>query len=86
MLKQYKKLLQYEDIELSFQDSAIDFIVDKALEFRLGARGLRAICEAIMTDAMFEIPSQKNMRTLVIDRDYAESHLSKSRLQKLRAA
>ncbi len=86
LVKQYKKLMEYEGIELILDDEALDFIVEKAIEFRLGARGLRSICEAIMMDAMFEIPSQKNQKSLHITREYAEGKMSKSKLKKLRAA
>lgn len=57
IVKQYTKLFKIDDIELSFDESALEYIVDKAVEFKLGARGLRSICEAIMMDAMFELPS-----------------------------
>ncbi|HWB62344.1 MAG TPA: ATP-dependent Clp protease ATP-binding subunit ClpX, partial [Chitinophagales bacterium] len=57
LLKQYKKIFKADNISLAFEDEAIEYIVNKALEFRLGARGLRSICEAVMTDAMFELPS-----------------------------
>lgn len=86
LVKQYNKLMEYENIELILDDEALDFIVEKAVEFKLGARGLRSICEVIMMDAMFEIPSQKNMKTLHITREYAERKMSKSKLKKLRAA
>jgi len=86
LVKQYKKLMEYENIKLILDDEALDFIVEKAIEFKLGARGLRSICEAIMMDAMFEIPSQKNKKTLHITREYAEGKMSKSKLKKLRAA
>lgn len=86
LIKQYKKLLEYEGISLVFEEDAIEFIVDKAMEYKLGARGLRSICELIMTDAMYEIPSQKNVKDLVINAEYAKSKISKSKLQKLKAA
>lgn len=86
LIKQYKKLLLLEDIELEFKEDAMEFIVEKAIEFRLGARGLRTICEAIMTDAMFEIPSIKQASSLVIDRAYAEEKLNKTKISKLKAA
>jgi ATP-dependent Clp protease ATP-binding subunit ClpX len=86
LLKQYKKLFDMEDIELEFKDGAIDFIVEKALEFKLGARGLRSICEAIINDAMFELPSDKNVNHLVINRSYAEEKFSKSQYSKLKVA
>src|SRR5690606_16282226 len=63
LVKQYEKLLQLEGIQLTFSEDAFDFIVDKAFDFKLGARGLRSICEAIMTDLMFELPSEKNVKS-----------------------
>jgi ATP-dependent Clp protease ATP-binding subunit ClpX len=75
-----------EDVELEFKDGALDFIVEKALEFKLGARGLRGICETIVNDAMFEIPTEKNTDRLVINRAYAEEKFSKSHFSKLRVA
>lgn len=86
LLKQYKKLFDMEEIELEFKDGAIDFIVEKALEFKLGARGLRSICEAIINDAMFQLPSEKNISHLVINRAYAEEKFSKSQYSKLKVA
>lgn len=86
LIKQYKKLMEYEGIELEVEDEAIDFIVEKAVEFRLGARGLRTICEAIMTDAMYETPSQEEKDNIVITKEYAEEKLSKTKLNKLKAA
>jgi ATP-dependent Clp protease ATP-binding subunit ClpX len=87
LIKQYKKLFEYEDIILEFTKDVYEFIVDKALEFKLGARGLRSICEAIMIDAMFEIPSQKQKsKTLLIDIDYAREKFDKSDLKKLKVA
>ena len=66
--------------------SSIDFIVEKATEYQLGARGLRSICEAILTDAMFEIPSSTDINELKIDRKYAEEKFGKSKLSKLKVA
>lgn len=86
LIKQYKKLLEYEKIDLVFEDDAIDYIIEKAVEFKLGARGLRSICEAIMTDAMFDIPSQKDIKELVIDLEYACEKIDKAKLKKLKAA
>jgi ATP-dependent Clp protease ATP-binding subunit ClpX len=86
LMKQYKKLFEMENMELEFKDGAIDFIVEKAMEFKLGARGLRSICEAIINDAMFELPSEKNTDKLVINRAYAEEKFSKSQYSKLRVA
>ena len=86
LVKQYKKLFELEGIELSFANNAIEFIAEKAIEYKLGARGLRSICEAIMTDAMFELPSDKSVTKLEINRNYAEEKLSKSKLHQLKAA
>jgi ATP-dependent Clp protease ATP-binding subunit ClpX len=85
LAKQYKKLFELEDIELEFKDGALDFIVEKAVEFKLGARGLRSICEAIVNDAMFDLPSEKVER-LVITRSYAEEKFSRSQYSKLKVA
>lgn len=84
--KQYKKLFEMEKIELEFEKDALKFIVKKAMDFKLGARGLRSICEAIMVDAMYELPSQKNPGSLLITERYAEEKFRKSKLQNLRAA
>ncbi|MDX2066882.1 MAG: ATP-dependent Clp protease ATP-binding subunit ClpX [Haliscomenobacter sp.] len=86
LLRQYQKLFSLEGIEVTFEDDAIEFIAAKALEFNLGARGLRSICEAIMTDAMFELPSTPEVRTLVIDAEYAMEKLNRSKLGQLKAA
>lgn len=86
LIKQYKKLLELENIELSFTEDAIDFIAEKALEFHLGARGLRSICEAIMTDAMFELPSQRDVRHFEITKAYAVEKLGRVKLAQLKAA
>jgi ATP-dependent Clp protease ATP-binding subunit ClpX len=87
LIKQYKKLFDLEGIKLEITEDAIHYIAEKALEFKLGARGLRSICEAIMTDAMFELPSKKEIKTFVLDRAYAEDKLSRSKVSKqLRAA
>ncbi|MCS6818799.1 MAG: ATP-dependent Clp protease ATP-binding subunit ClpX [Chitinophagales bacterium] len=71
IIKQYKKLFKAEGINLKFEQEALDFIVEKALELNLGARGLRSICEAIMNEAMFELPSEKGVKEFVVTRDYA---------------
>jgi ATP-dependent Clp protease ATP-binding subunit ClpX len=86
LVKQYKKLFEMEKIELTFTDEALDYIVDNAVEFKLGARGLRTICEAIMTDAMFDMPSEKNVKTFEITKEYAEERLSKDMVRKLQMA
>jgi ATP-dependent Clp protease ATP-binding subunit ClpX len=79
-------LFEYEDVELNFDGEVLDYIVDKAMEFKLGARGLRSICEAIMIDAMFEIPSSRDQKQLDITLDYAREKFEKSDLKKLKAA
>ncbi|MGL4779987.1 MAG: ATP-dependent Clp protease ATP-binding subunit ClpX [Bacteroidales bacterium] len=84
IIKQYQKLFEMDDVKLSFDDAALDFIVDKAVEFKLGARGLRSIAECIMMDAMYEVPSQ-DLKELHITKDYAEIKLSKSNLGRLQA-
>jgi len=86
LVKQYLKLFDMEKVELEFTDSALDYIVDKAVEFKLGARGLRSICEAIITDAMFELPSQPDVKTLSITGEYAADKFEKSKFNQLRAA
>jgi ATP-dependent Clp protease ATP-binding subunit ClpX len=86
LLKQYKKLFAIEGIDLNFDKAAIEFIVDKALEYKLGARGLRSICEAIITDAMFELPSKSEVKEYTITEAYARQKLSKSKLSKLKVA
>lgn len=84
IIKQYKKLFEMDDIEFSITDGALDFIVDKAIEYRLGARGLRSLCEEILTDAMFELPSGKEKK-LNVTKSYAEGKLEKTTLKKLKA-
>lgn len=86
LVKQYKKLFEMENIELEFKEGALDFIVEKAVDFKLGARGLRSICEAIVNDAMFELPSEKTTDRLVINRAYAEEKFNKSHYSKLKVA
>ena len=84
IIKQYKKLFEMDDIEFSITDGALDFIVDKAIEYRLGARGLRSLCEEILTDAMFELPSGDEKK-LNVTKSYAEGKLEKTTLKKLKA-
>ena len=86
LLKQYTKLFELEGIKLKITKDALRFIAEKALEFELGARGLRSICEAIMMDAMFELPSQKETKSFTIDKNYAEEKLGGSKLSKLKVA
>jgi len=84
IIRQYVKLFELDNITLNFNEDVFEYIVDKAVEFKLGARGLRSICEAIMTDLMFEIPSQ-NCESITITKEYAESKMDKLTVQKLRA-
>jgi ATP-dependent Clp protease ATP-binding subunit ClpX len=87
LVRQYRKLFEYEGIKLDFDREVLEFIVDKALEFKLGARGLRSICEAIMIDAMFEAPTDKQQtKELYITLDYALDKFAKSDLKKLKVA
>jgi ATP-dependent Clp protease ATP-binding subunit ClpX len=85
VVKQYKKLFKIDGIDLEFEDDAFEYIVDKAIEFKLGARGLRSICENIMNDAMFEAPSEE-IEKLHITKQYAEEQLSKSGIHRLKAS
>jgi len=80
IVRQYEKLFEIDGIKLTFNDDTLDYIVDKAVEYKLGARGLRSIVEAVMTDAMFEIPSTKK-KTFTVTLDYAKSQLDKAHLQ-----
>ena len=85
LVKQYKKLFKMDDVELEFEEEALEFIVDKAMEYKLGARGLRSLCEAILTDAMFEMPSSSE-ESLSVTKDFAEQSLNKNLLQRLKSA
>lgn len=84
LVKQYKKLFEMDEVDLSFEEDALDYIVSKALEYKLGARGLRSLCEAILTDAMYELPSSDD-KHLQVTKEYAENSLSKNLLQRLKA-
>tara|TARA_B100001971_G_C18254524_1_gene580899 strand:+ start:722 stop:1957 length:1236 start_codon:yes stop_codon:yes gene_type:complete len=86
IIKQYKKLFEMDNMQLTFDDKAFDLIVDKAIKYKLGARGLRSICEAIMLDAMFEFPSDKSSKKLNVSLDYAKQKLTKLSLKNLKAA
>jgi ATP-dependent Clp protease ATP-binding subunit ClpX len=83
LVKQFQKLFAMDHITLVIMDEVLDFVVEKAIEFKVGARGLRSILEAILNDAMFEMPSDINATELVIDYTYAKAKLEKSGLQKL---
>lgn len=84
LVKQYKKLFEMDEVDLNFEEEALDYIVSKALEYKLGARGLRSLCEAILTDAMYELPSSDD-KHLQVTKQYAENSLSKNLLQRLKA-
>jgi ATP-dependent Clp protease ATP-binding subunit ClpX len=79
IVKQYEKLFKMDGKELKFDNDALDLIVDKAVEYKLGARGLRSIVESIMMDAMFEVPSSRK-KSFTVTRDYAQQQLDKSHL------
>jgi len=86
LIKQYKKLFEYEGITLEVEDAALDYMVSKAYTYKLGGRGLRTICEMILTDAMFELPSEKNQKKFVLTVDYAKEKLEKVNLAYVKAA
>lgn len=84
IIKQYQKLFEMDDIDFSITDQALDFIVEKAVEYKLGARGLRSLCEAVLTDAMFELPESK-ISKLKVTKNYVEEKLDKSGIKRLKA-
>ena len=86
LINQYKKLFQLDNVSLVFDKDALHLIVEKALDFDLGARGLRSICETVMLDAMFDIPSEKKVKSIKIDVNYVQKKLSKMTIKKLRVA
>ena len=81
IIRQYKRMFELDGVELEFTDDALDLIVTKAVEYKLGARGLRSIVETIMVDSMYEVPSQK-IKSFVVDKDYVESQLVKANFEK----
>ncbi|MBL0136685.1 MAG: ATP-dependent Clp protease ATP-binding subunit ClpX [Chitinophagaceae bacterium] len=85
LIRQYKKLFELEGIQLTIDDDVLDFMVEKALEFKLGARGLRSICESILTEAMFELPSSKET-SFHLNLDYAKKQFDKSKMNLLKVA
>ncbi len=85
VIKQYKKLFKIDKITLEFEEEALEYIVEKAVEFKLGARGLRSICESIMNDAMYEMPSEK-VNDLFITREYAQNKMDRSNIRRLKAS
>ena len=89
LTKQYQKLLAMDNVSLSFDDDALDYIVDKALEYNLGARGLRGLMEAVMTDLMFELPNKKKLgvsQTFTVTKAYAQQKLSRTEMVRLKNA
>lgn len=86
LIKQYQKLFSLEGIKLEFEPTVLDYIAKKAFETKLGARGLRSICEAIMLDTMFDLPSQKENTNFVVTLDYAKEKFEKSKLNRLKVA
>ncbi|WP_160713869.1 ATP-dependent Clp protease ATP-binding subunit ClpX [Chitinophaga solisilvae] len=85
LIKQYKKLFAIENIDLQVDDEAVEYIVDKAMEYKLGARGLRSICEVVLSDAMYELPSS-NESAFALTKEYAQAKLEQSTLVKLKVA
>lgn len=86
LIRQYKRLFEYENIDLKVDDDALEYMVDKAYTYKLGGRGLRTICEMILTDAMFELPSAEHTGSFTITLEYAKEKLEKSKLDILRTA
>jgi len=82
LIKQYQKLLEMDDVELTFTEDALWYIVDKALEYKLGARGLRSLCEAVLTDAMYELPGS-DIDSLEVDEDFVKQTLDKNMMKRL---
>lgn len=85
LVKQYQKLFEMDDVTLEFEEDALDYIVDKALEYKLGARGLRSLCEAILTDAMYDLPGSDE-KHLQVTQEFTENSLNKNLLKRLKAA
>ena len=85
LIKQYKKLFELEGIDLIIEEDVYDFMVEKAMEYKLGARGLRSICESILTDAMYELPSSK-VKTFTVNKEYAQRKFTISKLSMLKVA
>ena len=85
LIKQYQKLFAMDEVKFTISNDALDYIVDKALEYKLGARGLRSLCEAILTDAMYDLPSSDE-KELYVDIDFTKEALSKNLLKRLEIA
>ena len=86
LIKQYTRLFEFEDISLTVEDEALDYMVQKAIQYKLGGRGLRAICEMILTDAMFDLPSEKHDGTFHLTLEYAQQMVEHAKLEHLKAA
>ena len=86
IVKQYEKLFEIDGITLTFEKGVFEYVVDKAIEYKVGARGLRSIMEVIMMDAMFMLPSEGNKKKLHITTDYAKANFEKSEFGKLKVA
>src|SRR5690554_1902486 len=86
LVKQYVKLFEMDGVKLTFDKKALDFIIEQAMEYKLGARGLRSICEAILTDLMFDLPSEKDLKSFNVTLNYAKEKFSKSKISKLKVA
>ena len=84
IIKQYKKLFEMDEVDFHITDGALDYIVEKAIEYQLGARGLRSLCEEIFTDAMFDLPDSDE-KEFKVTKAYAEEKLNKSIIKKLKA-
>jgi ATP-dependent Clp protease ATP-binding subunit ClpX len=84
--KQYVKLFEMDGIRLSYDDEALDFIVDKSIEFKLGARGLRSIMEAVMTDAMYDLPSKNAVKTLKLTLQFVKEKFGRMNVARLKVA
>jgi ATP-dependent Clp protease ATP-binding subunit ClpX len=84
IVKQYQKLMAMDGFELSFADDMLDYIVDKAIEYKLGARGLRGLMETVMMDVMYELPSsKKRKKTYEVTKEYAQARIEKMDVNKL---
>ena len=81
IIRQYKRMFELDEVRLEFEDAALDYIVDKAVEYKLGARGLRSICEAVMMDTMFEVPSDSSCKEFTVTLDYAREKIERTAAQ-----
>ena len=84
IIKQYKKLFEMDNIDFVITEEALGFIVEQAIEYKLGARGLRSLCEAVLTDAMYDLPGSDE-KELTVTMEYAQEKLNKSTIKKLKA-